>query len=391
MSRRVGSGCRGRPHAPLWTAASRRRAAKSFLADAGNEPAGEKRVFRVPGGVPGFFPGKKRRKTGRIPRFWRPLTSALAGSGPVAEKRVNGWLLVLAAKKVPHIFFPSGERPGLYVPPLWEGPALHEIRAFEAERPVPAFTSPAHNNAGGVLCVFLLLLVWHGLRFHWFSYSLPSSLFPFDAAEWPARFGLDVYKATVRHEWWRAITALTLHADDRHLFSNLGFGLFFFIPLCRRAGVGYGFALALAAGVAGNVCNALMREAFMLSIGFSTSLFAAVGALCALTAGDLVRYSAARLSAVGTGGALLSLGRREVLPIAAGLALLGILGGGGEARTDYGAHIWGFVCGAVLAAATLPLDGRLRAQAGGRQKAVQLLLLAGSLLGVAAAWGYAVA
>lgn len=330
------------------------------------------------------------RKLKGVPRYWRSLAPSLSGAATVPEQRVNLWLLVLAARKIPHLFFPGGALPRLYVPPLWEGVALHEIRAVEAERPIPIFVPPARNNIGGVLFFLSLLFVWHGLRWRWFTFHLPVPPFPGSASEWPALFGLDVYRARALHEWWRAVTALTLHSDNAHLLSNLGFGLFFFIPLCRRAGLGLGVALAVLAGVFGNVGNALTREAHVLSIGFSTALFGAVGVLCALTGADIFRHQRrfAPMRAAASGMAF-TFARRLFVPLAAGMALLGFLGGGGEARTDYAAHIWGFCCGLVVTLAALPVEERVFALPGKQQKAVQAAFFVGTLLFFAGFWSYA--
>lgn len=341
----------------------------------------------------GSRPGK------RPPRYWRSLTPLLSSGTPVPERRLNGWLLVLEAKKIPHLFLPGGARPLLYVPPLFEGVALHEIRAFEAERPVPIFMPPVRNNVAGVLLFLALFVVWHGLRWHWFTFQLPSPPFPAAPGDWSGLFGLDVYRARFLHEWWRAITALTLHADETHLFGNMIFGLFFFIPLCRRAGLGLGIALALTAGILGNAGNALTREAHVISLGFSTALFGAVGSLCALVSADVVGHYLrfAHLNAPGQpdassggqGEMLFALVRRLAPPLAAGLALLGLLGGGGEVRTDYAAHIWGFFCGVGCAVAALPVERALFRLKPARQAVVQALLFAASLEVLVGAWCYA--
>ena len=330
------------------------------------------------------------RKRPNLPYFWRPLSFSLAGSSPVSEGRLDDWILVLTAKKISYRYFPSGRFPRLYVPPVQEGAALHEIRAFEAERPVPIFMPPVRDNVGGVLFFLLILLCWHALRWNWFGIALPSPPFPDDAKAWASAFGMDMYRFRVLHELWRAITALTLHADDSHLFSNLGFGLLFLIPLCRRAGLGLGIALTLLAGIFGNACNSLFKAANVTSIGFSTALFGAVGALCALTAADIFRHmrrfahlpQAADVS-------VFSLTRRLLLPVAAGLALLGFLGGGGEAKTDYSAHILGFFCGVLTTLAALPLEGRIFVLSPSRQQRVQAALLLAAFSLLASAWVYA--
>lgn len=333
--------------------------------------------------------GGLRRRKG-VPPFWRGLAPSLAGSSPVPERRLNVWLLVLAAKKIPHQFFPGSASPRLYVPALWEGLALHEIRAVEAERGVPVFVPPASNNVWGVIAFLLLLLVWHGLRYGWFVFHLPVPPFPELAAQWSPLFGLDVYKARSLHEWWRAVTALTLHADDAHLFSNLGFGLVFFIPLCRRAGLGFGIMLAVLGGISGNVVNAMTKEAHVVSIGFSTALFAGVGALCALNASDLLRHHARHAGQAGM-EFFAAVGRNVLLPLAAGLALLGLLGGGGEARTDYAAHICGFGMGLVVTFLAQPLERRLFALREGARRGAQAALFAGVLALFVVFWAYALA
>ena len=207
------------------------------------------------------------------------------------------------------------------------------------------------NPLPGIIVFFLCLIAWHGLRMHWFTFRLPTSLFPVDPTEWPGAFGLDVYHATVLHEWWRAVTALFLHADAGHLFSNSGFGLLFFWALNRRVGSGLGFAAALAAGFLGNVGNALYKPASVISLGFSTALFGVMGLL-----GGIGVYDAAVRRAT-----VLAESRRLLVPAAAALAFVALLGGGGEERIDYAAHIFGFCAGFLLGFPIRWADARLRA------------------------------
>ena len=353
--------------------------------------AGERKIFWRSGRDKTFFSRNSRRI-----RFWRPLTVALSWGKAVPERRLNGWLLVLEAKKIPHVFSPAGERPLLYVPALYEQIAVQEIQALERERPMPDCVPPVRENRSGVLLLFLALVVWHGLRWNWFSFHLPSPPFPSAPGGWSSLFGLDVYRVRALHEWWRTATALTLHADETHLLSNLGFGLLFLIPLCRRAGLGLGMLLTLVAGILGNTGNALTRNAGFVSLGFSTALFGAVGILCALSAADMFRNYRSFLlvdpsSEVGKKrpGLLFSLIRRPGAPLAAGLALLGILGGGAEARTDYAAHIWGFCCGVACALCSLPFERKLFSLPAVRQSLVQSILLLTALTVLFAAWLHA--
>lgn len=333
--------------------------------------------------------GGLRQSKDKAPRYWRGIVPALAGAAPVPEPRLNDWLLVLAAKNIPHKVFPAGRRTRIYVPPLYETAVLREIREFEQERPIPIFVPPARDNFSGVCLFLFLLLLWHALRWQWFGNFLPSPLFPEEPSAWGKAFGMDVYRTRVLHEWWRVVTALTLHADASHLFSNLGFGLLFLYALCRRAGLGLGMAMTVIAGTVGNACNSLFKDAHVISLGFSTALFGALGCLCTLAAADIVRhhhrYAAWNLDS----GFALQLARRLAMPLAAGMALLGILGGGGEAKTDYSAHILGFCCGVVLTIPILPLERRLFALQKKEQEFAQGSLFFGTLAFIALVWIYA--
>lgn len=142
-------------------------------------------------------------------------------------------------------------------------------------------------------------------------------------------------------EWWRALTALTLHADLEHLAANIFFGGVFGWFAGRYLGSGIAWLLILAAGACGNIVNVLVMGEGHRAIGASTAVFAALGLL----------------------GSLGWAGRRQSVqgwiyrwgPVIAAVALLAYTGSGGE-RTDIGAHIWGFVAGlgAGLLAARIP-------------------------------------
>lgn len=324
----------------------------------------------------------RRRDLSKYPRYWRDIAPPLGGGIPVEDRRLNGWLLVLAAKRIPHVFSP-GRRPRLYVPPVCEGVALHEIAAFENERPALLPAPPVHDNAWAVFLLLFALVAWHGLRFGWLHAVLPSPPFPPSASDWPAAFGLDVYRTRALHQWWRAATALFIHSDDGHLAANVGFGLVFLIPLFRRTGAGMGLALTVLSGICGNVGNALFREANVLSLGFSTALFGAVGALCSVTAMDVAVSGGASAA-----NRLVAFAGRIFPSVGAGLALLGLLGGGGEPRTDYAAHIWGFCSGVALGCSAWPLESPARAS--GHMRVLQTLLFFGVTFCVTVLWWWRV-
>lgn len=134
-------------------------------------------------------------------------------------------------------------------------------------------------------------------------------------------------------QWWRAVTALTLHADLLHLLANLLIGGFFGLFAGRAVGSGCAWFIILTGGVLGNLANALIRPAGHTSVGASTAVFAAVGLL--------VVHAWRR-----GGGVRTSLMERWV-PIVGGILLLSFLGTGGG-RTDVAAHVLGFLSGGIL-------------------------------------------
>ncbi|MGH6922457.1 MAG: rhomboid family intramembrane serine protease [Propylenella sp.] len=133
-------------------------------------------------------------------------------------------------------------------------------------------------------------------------------------------------------EWWRALTALTLHIDFGHLASNAVAGGVLGILLAQVLGPGLAWLAILLAGGIGNALNALVQPTQHTAIGASTAVFAALGLLAALMWRRRASQWTRRL--------------RRWLPLAAGVMLLAFLGTGGE-RTDVGAHIAGFAVGVV--------------------------------------------
>lgn len=103
-------------------------------------------------------------------------------------------------------------------------------------------------------------------------------------ADRQSTFGLDWYAAgraqaaLIREgEWWRAITALTLHVDVLHLAGNLVFGAVLGIILAQSIGVGIAWLGFVATGALGNFANALVQSPQHTSIGASTAVFGVLG------------------------------------------------------------------------------------------------------------------
>jgi membrane associated rhomboid family serine protease len=134
-------------------------------------------------------------------------------------------------------------------------------------------------------------------------------------------------------EWWRTITALTLHADAGHLLSNLVFGCVFGVLAGRLLGGGLAWLAIVLAGALGNLMNAVIRDAAHTSIGASTAVFAALGILVAHAMHP--RYKTSTKALV------------RWSPLIGGVLLLSFMGLEGE-RTDVLAHVTGFVAGTMF-------------------------------------------
>lgn len=137
-------------------------------------------------------------------------------------------------------------------------------------------------------------------------------------------------------EYFRSVTALMLHRDAAHLAGNMAGLLVFGIAVGALTGWGCGWLMILVSGIAGNLINAFMYESAHVSIGASTAVFGAIGILAGYQ-GVRVKQATRRL-------------KTAWLPLAGGLALLGMLGSG-DVTVDIMAHLFGFFCGILLGAA----------------------------------------
>ena len=164
-------------------------------------------------------------------------------------------------------------------------------------------------------CTSLILLA----AFHVFIYE-------FDHLEL-IKAGRSSAAAITEGEFFRAVTALTLHGDYKHLFSNIFFGGIVLWALSTMTGTGFALLFALFTGFAGNVMNAFFYGSAHNSIGASTSVFGVIGVLAGLQFFDSFREK--------------KLGRW--IPFGAALGLLAMLGS--SEKSDVLAHLFGFVTG----------------------------------------------
>ncbi len=137
-------------------------------------------------------------------------------------------------------------------------------------------------------------------------------------------------------EWWRIITAITLHSDISHLSGNLLSISVFGYLCCRYMGSGLAWLLILLAASTANFTNVLLRidEAFF-SLGASTAAFAALGLLTGFPIGTYLRSQEPMTT------------RDWLIPFFGGCVLFAWLGGG-DFPTDVAGHLWSFIYGLAL-------------------------------------------
>ena len=249
----------------------------------------------------------------------------------LTEARVNELALVLTARGVPYQRQAGIGGWELWVPLGMAPAAATELTLYRHEnaRQIGArrIEEVGEGRAGVLWYVATLVAVF---------FALHTDLFNRD---WLGAGGLEA-GALFGGEWWRAVTALTLHVELDHLGGNLAFGGFFGYFIGRYLGPGVGWLAVLLAAGGANVLNAWAQGAAHRSIGASTAVFAALGMLAAYT----WRQGFLRDTPW----------RARIAPIVAGLGLLGFTGTAGE-NTDLGAHLFGFIAGTVLGVAIAQL------------------------------------
>jgi len=231
--------------------------------------------------------------------------------------------LVLHSLGIPYELLTDGPALQLVVPAEFIEKAKYELWQYEIEnRQAPAAPSrltPVYQNAtpgvlvyAAIITVVALLAGEAVLDRNWFAAGRVDGVL--------IRSG----------EWWRSVTALTLHSGLKHYAGNLGFGIAFGIMAGRVLGSGVTWLAVVISGGCANLLNTLLLDSSHRSIGASTAVFAVLGIL----AGFVWR------------GKLMKQDRwaYRIGPVVGGLALLAYTGTG-DANTDVGAHLAGFACG----------------------------------------------
>lgn len=158
-------------------------------------------------------------------------------------------------------------------------------------------------------------------------------------AMWPRWTQIGAVDASAifhEHEWWRLGAALFLHSDVDHLVSNGLGGILVFAAVLSTFGRIKGWLLIGISAVAGNLAVAAINHpAPYRSLGASTAIFAALG----LLTGHTIRILA--------GADRRRRWRAMLVPLAAGLTVLGLYGAGGI-HVDVMAHVTGFGAGLLF-------------------------------------------
>jgi membrane associated rhomboid family serine protease len=230
--------------------------------------------------------------------------------------------LVLATFQIPHEIIDDATSCALIVPAEYSARAANELRLYDEEnpprQPSPKIAVDHHNAVPGVFAYVIIICA-----VAWMAGA------SFLAQDWLAAGRIDGVLVRAG-EWWRTVTALTLHSGLRHLVGNIVFGTMFGLFAGRLLGSGVAWLAILVTAASGNAFNTLLLESTHRAIGASTAVFAALG----LVAGFVWR------------GKLMSQERwpYRIGPIVGGFALL-MYTGTGDANTDIGAHLMGFLCG----------------------------------------------
>ncbi len=292
-----------------------------------------------------------------------PVT-VFRGSRPACDELC----LVLEATALPYDLTPDGVDWVVNVPAETAVRARQELDRYAIERASLASQQrerqglQARKPFGGTLAgasgYALVLFV--------IAYAVGASPFGLD---WIAAGALQVPPSGHPLDWWRSVTALTLHQNAEHLLSNLVFGIAGGALCTRLFGFGIGWLGILVAGALANAVEMAIGPVGHEAIGASTAVFGSVG----LLSGYAWRQR-------------LTLRERWLYrwtPLIGGVSLLALLGAGGE-HIDVLGHLLGFLAGLVLgwgyALAGIPRNRRALPQ--------NLAAGAGAAL-ILAAWGAA--
>ena len=230
---------------------------------------------------------------------------------------------MLEARGIEHEVHESEGTWTLSVPSDLLHAAYEEIARYSTERNVPRtvphLIDPQPGAVWGAFIYVIILLLT--------AYSAGVGLF---GADWLSAGDLN---AAAAGQWWRSVTALTLHLDQEHLLGNVLFGVVAGIAAGRWLGPGVAWASILGAATLANYVEILIAPSTHRAVGASTAVFAALGLLTGMAWRQ-------RLDSRGR------LWYRWA-PLIAGICLLTLLGAG-NAHVDVLGHALGFAFGLLV-------------------------------------------
>lgn len=248
----------------------------------------------------------------------RPLFSHLS------TETAKTYGLVLTSAAIPHQVNYQPDKCSIAVPRYHRRAAITVVSLYLRENPTPSLpdqppTVRGHKTFSAFFIVPFLAII-HALISPGYEHRVFVETFGADAEQ------------ILRGDIYRCITALFLHQDWPHVVNNMvGLALFGTVA-ASISGWGVGWLMILFAGLTGNLITALWYQNDHISIGASTAVFGALGLCIALNlwlrARGYIPFS------------------RIWLPVAGGLALLGLLGT--SPHTDLMAHLSGFGCGVLV-------------------------------------------
>jgi rhomboid protease GluP len=271
-----------------------------------------------------------------------------------SRRAAMDWSLVLASQGIEHTIDSVEDAWALLVSDVDAERANAAIQAYEQENTT----------------VWRQEVKWTGLLFDWrsvFWWMFVGALFFLCEAR-PAVRDLGAFDSArfLQGEWWRAITAVSLHANGAHLALNAATGLVLLGMAMGFYGAGRGLLLSLLCGAGANACEAFLSSGSYVGLGASGMVMASLGLLAAQSVFE--SHTSAREWA-----------GRGVIAAALLFALLGL-----DMNSDVLAHFLGFVNGIVAGIAMCLIDRRFRPRPIADAVAA---IIAASLLG--GSWAFA--
>ncbi len=192
---------------------------------------------------------------------------------------------------------------------------INENLFFLEEEKKEKIEIPILNEKASLFSVLIIL----GICLFYFYYTIFNKKYFFVSIG-----ANDAYKV-LNGEFYRCVTALTLHANIIHLASNIIFFSIIFRYVVKFFGEGLSWFLIIISGIWGNFFTSFIYGSFHSSIGFSTSVFATIGILANINLKILKNY----------------------LPLIGAFFLL-IMLGGGDKKVDVLSHITGLISGFAI-------------------------------------------